>query len=73
MWLVMPWDNFIGRPRHRFIIEDIENPFIQTKVNLVSLKEADLSISAELVNYTNKQGAKKFTKSTNNSHFAFDN
>ena len=32
----------------------IENPFIQTKVNLATLKEADLSISADLVNYTNK-------------------
>jgi len=32
----------------------IENPFVQTKVNLATLKEADLTISAELVNYTNK-------------------
>jgi len=30
----------------------IENPFVQAKVNLKTLKEADLSISAELVNYT---------------------
>jgi exo-1,4-beta-D-glucosaminidase len=32
----------------------IENPFVQTKVNLVTLKEADLTISAELVNYTDR-------------------
>ncbi len=32
----------------------IKNPFIQTKVNLKTLKEADLSISAELVNYTDQ-------------------
>ena len=32
----------------------IEDPFVQTEVNLETLKEADLSISAELVNYTDK-------------------
>ncbi len=32
----------------------IENPFVQTEVDLETLKEADLTISAELVNYTNK-------------------
>ncbi|MCF6223225.1 MAG: hypothetical protein L3J34_05805 [Flavobacteriaceae bacterium] len=32
----------------------IEKPFVQTKVNKKTLKEADLLISAELKNYTNK-------------------
>ena len=32
----------------------IENPFIQTKVNLKTLKEAALTVSAELVNYSDK-------------------
>ena len=32
----------------------IENPFVQTKVNLKTLKEAALTVSAELVNYTDK-------------------
>jgi len=32
----------------------IENPFVQTKVNLKTLKEAALTITAELVNYTDK-------------------
>jgi exo-1,4-beta-D-glucosaminidase len=32
----------------------IENPFVQTEVDLETLKEADLTISAELVNYTNE-------------------
>jgi len=32
----------------------IENLFVQTKVNLSNLKEADLTISAQVVNYTNK-------------------
>lgn len=30
----------------------IENPFVQTKVNKETLKEADITVSAELVNYT---------------------
>jgi exo-1,4-beta-D-glucosaminidase len=33
----------------------IENPFVQTKVNLKSLKDAALTVSAELVNYTEHQ------------------
>jgi exo-1,4-beta-D-glucosaminidase len=32
----------------------IENPFVQTKVNLETLEEAILTISAELANYTNR-------------------
>ena len=32
----------------------IQNPFVQTKVNLETLKEASLSISADLVNHSNK-------------------
>jgi exo-1,4-beta-D-glucosaminidase len=31
----------------------IEKPFVQTKVNLETLKEADLTVSAELTNYSN--------------------
>lgn len=31
----------------------IEKPFVQTKVNLETLKEADITVSAELTNYTN--------------------
>jgi exo-1,4-beta-D-glucosaminidase len=33
----------------------IENPFVQTNVNLKSLKEAALTVSAEVVNYTENQ------------------
>ncbi|MDO6601587.1 glycosyl hydrolase 2 galactose-binding domain-containing protein [Arenibacter palladensis] len=31
----------------------IEKPFVQTKVNLDTLKEADITVSAELINYSN--------------------
>ena len=30
----------------------IENPFVQTKVNLETLKEAEVTVSAELINYS---------------------
>ena len=33
----------------------IQNPFVQTKVNLETLDEAKLTVSAKLVNYTNKK------------------
>lgn len=33
---------------------NIEKPFVQTKVNLKTLKEADITVSAQLVNYSDK-------------------
>lgn len=33
---------------------NIEKPFVQTKVNLKTLKEADLTVSTQLVNYSDK-------------------
>lgn len=57
-WNPAPPDGNMGifRPVHLKLTEgiSIERPFVQSRVNLKTLKEAELTVSAELVNYTNK-------------------
>jgi len=57
-WNPAPPDNNMGiwRPVKIKISGDISinNPFIKSKINLITLKEAELTVSAELENNTNK-------------------
>ena len=57
-WNPKPPDQNMGifRPVNLTFVDKvkIENPFIKTKLDLNTLKHADLEISAEVVNYSNK-------------------
>ena len=57
-WNIYPPDNNMGIFRdvslHFNNGVSIDNPFVETKVDLNTLKSAELKISAELNNYSNK-------------------
>ncbi len=58
-WNPHPPDRNMGifRPVNLHFFDDvhIENPFIETKIDVVTLNSADLKVSAELVNYSEKE------------------